>query len=151
MITKELIIENLNFLIQLHDRIINETGGEYGIRDHGGLYNSIHRILNYELRHKDKPFSIAAFTLLELGKRHHFFDGNKRTAYAFAKILLITLGYKLNMKYKEATDFITNMVSSGSNIKFKNVEAWISMNTDKIPEDDMERYLKEEGYNLKYD
>lgn len=129
-------------IIKLHDRIVQETGGEFGIRDYGGLYNSSYRALSYQENNTD-PFRIAAFILLEFGKRHHFFDGNKRIAYAIMKTTLLKRGYYFLINYEFALYFIIEIVRFDIQIKLSDVRAWIKDNIVLVPEKDIGIYLKE--------
>ncbi len=93
---------------QLHARIISSSGGLSGIRDEGGLYNSLWKIHN-QLTPDSDPFKVGAHTFLEFSTRHHFNDGNKRFSYIYAKILLLYKGYLLDVPYKQAVPFIVSI------------------------------------------
>ncbi|MFH1455404.1 MAG: hypothetical protein ABIF40_00460 [archaeon] len=60
-ITKEMIELTLHKLLKLYDLIIEESGGEKGVRDEGGLSFSIYNILRYEQKQIKYPFKICAF------------------------------------------------------------------------------------------
>ena len=78
-------------VIQIHNLIIDETGGEPGIRDEATLYFLVDAI-----NREDDVFKKAALALL-LAERHPFWDGQKRTAYLLARSLLNDEGYDLNL------------------------------------------------------
>jgi len=44
---------------------------------------------HYQYRNQENPENIGAFALNEFAKRHYFIDGNKRTAYAIAKVFML--------------------------------------------------------------
>jgi len=46
MIDKEFLNETLLSLVAFHDKIIENSGGTKGVRDLGGLYNSIYKIFS---------------------------------------------------------------------------------------------------------
>lgn len=131
-ISKEFIEETNNLISRLHDKIIKFSGGTNGIRDKGGLYHSIHKILLYQEEHSGDAVSIGAFVYEELARRHHFNDGNKRTAHAFAKIMLFLSGYHLKIEYKEAVHFIIEVAKYQSKITFGDIKKWIKKNSIKI-------------------
>lgn len=148
IVEKYEITKNLNLILKIHNKIISKTGGEFAIRDEEGLYNSVYRILYYKYKNISEPFKIAAFILLELGRRHHFFDGNKRTAYLFSKLILTTLGYHLVADYKEASSIIIIYIDFNSNLTIKNLVFWFKENSITINVAELENYLKE--FYLKY-
>ncbi|TAL58412.1 MAG: hypothetical protein EPN86_00130 [Nanoarchaeota archaeon] len=47
-------------------------GGVTGIRDEGGVYNSVLKFLIYSKRHISNPYNVAAFVYAEFATRHHF-------------------------------------------------------------------------------
>ncbi len=142
-ITKEAVQEILYLLVRSHDKIIKQIGGELGIRDEAGLYHSVYRILHYQQNHRDNPFKIGAFILLELGKRHHFVDSNKRIAYLAMKIFLINLGYHFKIGYKDASYFIIKIIDFHSSIPFDVITNWILENSVHMQLIDLESYLND--------
>lgn len=149
--SKDFIIKNNELLIKLHDLIIKESGGTYGIRDEGGIYNSNFKIWNYSKIHYKKPAKIGAFIFEELAKKHHFVDGNKRTAYCFTKSVLITFGYHLKIKYSNAVDFILQIARHDNPKTQKEIEEWLKKYIVKIPENiRIDKYLKELLYEIRY-
>ena len=127
---------------KLHEKIINYSGGEKGIRDKGGLYNSVYKILNFQEKHTDDPVSVGAFVYKELARRHHFNDGNKRTAHIFAKVNLFIMGVHFKIEYKEAVLFIIKIAEFESKVTFNEIKEWIKPRLTKIPEKDMVKYIK---------
>jgi death-on-curing protein len=81
-------------VIQLHDFLIEETGGDPGIRDPATLYFLVEAI-NYET----DLFRKAAQALF-LADRHPFWDGQKRTAFALADTILREHGYRFDISDK---------------------------------------------------
>ena len=141
MITKLFVEVTYQLLADIHTKIIETSGGEQGIRDEGGLYNSVYRILRYEEIHSDAA-SRAAFIYKELARRHHFNDGNKRTAHVFAKITLFSMGRHFKIEYEQAVPFIMDIASFQSKITFKEIKNWVASQLIGINKEDMENYLK---------
>ena len=77
-------------VIQIHDFLIEETGGEPGIRDPGTL-SFIVEAINYE----SNVFRKAAQALF-LAERHPFWDGQKRTAFELSDLILRQNGYRFD-------------------------------------------------------
>ena len=135
-------------VVSIHDGIIGISGGEGGIRDEGGIHNSLYKLLNYQNRNKNTPQNIGAFALNEFARRHYFVDGNKRTAYAIAKILMLVNKCHLKIKYKEATDFIIKIAEYESEISFEEIKKWIKQNCIMIDEKELRNYLSRSFVSL---
>lgn len=149
--SKDFIIKNNELLVNLHDLIIKESGGEYGVRDEGGIYNSMFKIWNYSKIHYKEPTKVGALVFEELAKRHHFVDGNKRTAYCFTKSILITSGYHLKIKYTSAVDFILQIANHNNPKTLKEIEEWLKKYVTIIPKDaQIDIYLKDLLYEIRY-
>jgi death-on-curing protein len=81
-------------VIQIHDFLIEEMGGEPGLRDPGTL-SFIVEAINCE----SDLFRKAAHALL-LADRHPFWDGQKRTAFELADLILRESGYRFDRSDK---------------------------------------------------
>lgn len=77
-------------VIQIHDFLIGEMGGEPGIRDLGTL-SFVVEAINYE----SDLFRKAAQALF-LAERHPFWDGQKRTAFELSDLILRQNGYRFD-------------------------------------------------------
>ena len=77
-------------VIQIHDFLIEETGGEPGVRDLGTL-SFVVEAINYE----SDPFRKAAQALF-LAERHPFWDGQKRTAFELSDLILRQNRYRFD-------------------------------------------------------
>lgn len=81
-------------VIQIHDFLIEEMGGEPGIRDPATLFFIVEAI-NYEA----DLFRKAAQALF-LADRHPFWDGQKRTAFELADLILRQNGFSFDRSDK---------------------------------------------------
>jgi death-on-curing protein len=81
-------------VIQIHDFLIEEMGGEPGLRDPATL-SFIVEAINYET----DLFRKAAHALF-LADRHPFWDGQKRTAFELADLILRQNGYRFDRSDK---------------------------------------------------
>jgi death-on-curing protein len=77
-------------VIQIHDFLIGEMGGEPGIRDLGTL-SFVVEAINYE----SDVFRKAAQAMF-LAERHPFWDGQKRTAFELSDLILRQNGYRFD-------------------------------------------------------
>ena len=132
----------IQVITNLHRAIIVKSGGEMGVRDEGGLYNSVCKILNFQKKYENDPISVGAFVYKELSRRHHFNDGNKRTAHIFAKIILFTMGFHFKIEYGDAVHFIIKVAEYESTVTFSEIKGWIKPHLIEIPEKDIAKYIK---------
>ena len=147
-ISKDIVLKMQETIINIHETIIKLSGGEFGIRDKGGIYNSTHKLLNHQYKNQRKPISIGAFAINEFAKRHYFIDGNKRTAYAISKIFMLINKCHLKTQYKEATDFMIDVAKYNSNVSFEDIKKWLDKNCSIIESKDVENYLNKTALNL---
>lgn len=94
-------------LLFLHSRLVEETGGEHGLRDTGMLLSALGRPQSTFDDHDLYPdlFQKTAALLDSLIRNHPFVDGNKRTAIAAAAIFLKLNGYQLRVADAEMVRF----------------------------------------------
>ncbi len=135
-------------IINIHNAIIKLSGGEYGVREEGGIYNSTYKLLNHQQKNQKNPVSIGTFALNEFAKRHYFIDGNKRTAYAIAKIFMLINKCHLKIRYKEAENFILEVAKYESKITFEDIKKWFDKHCIIIEEKEVENYLNKTFVNL---
>jgi len=148
---KQLIVPTSDTIIKFHDEIIKKSGGELGVRDDGGIYNSISKLLNHQQKNRRDPESIGAFAINEFSKRHYFIDGNKRTAYAIAKIFMLINRCHLKIKYGEATKFIMEVAKYKSKIDFIEIKNWLKERCEIIDEKELENYLSRSFFDVVFD
>lgn len=150
MVSKEFVDGAIAFLEKYHDLIIAHSGGLKGVRDSGGLYNSVYKILLYLRRREDDHVSVGALVYEELARRHHFNDGNKRTAHAFAKILLFSMNVHLKVEYQDAVPFIIEVAKHESTVTLNHIKSWVKSNLTALPHQDLEKYLNETVMDISY-
>lgn len=96
-----LIFLSVANIITIHGRLIEEFGGDEGLRDRG-LFESAaampQAMFSGKYLHSNLAEMAAAYHF-HLCSNHPFIDGNKRVAVASAELFLILNGYEL-----EATD-----------------------------------------------
>lgn len=92
-------------VIQIHDFLIEEMGGEPGIRDPATLFFIVEAI-NYE-QDLFRKACLSAQALF-LANRHPFWDGQKRTAFELADLILRQNGYRFDRS--DRTEIVRVMV-----------------------------------------
>mgnify|MGYP000026371216 CR=1 FL=1 len=114
-------------IIQTHDRLIREYGGESGILNEGELHFIVGWV-NDNLR--KSIFWRAAILMRGIVCGHPFVDGNKRTAYEVVDSYLRVHGYKITADKQETLNFILNLARYGSDLE--NIVEWLKKNTRKF-------------------
>jgi death-on-curing protein len=121
-VTRYLTPEQVLFL---HSRLIEETGGEHGVRDLAMLLSALGRpqatFDNSEL--SASIFMKAAALLDSLIRNHPFIDGNKRTAIASAGLFLSLNGYSLRVDNPEMARFI--LACAQSQVALEDIGVWL--------------------------
>lgn len=89
--------------LAVHDRQLAEHGGGSGIRDAGMLESTLARPINVWAYGEDDPAALAAAYAFGVARNHPFVDGNKRTAWVLARLLLVLNGHELRHTAVDAT------------------------------------------------
>ena len=89
-------------ILAIHDEQLAEHGGGVGIRDEGLLDSALARPQNrFEYDESADLATLAAAYAFGIAKNHPFVDGNKRTAYVAAELLLDLNGMALTASDEE--------------------------------------------------
>ncbi|MEB0039501.1 type II toxin-antitoxin system death-on-curing family toxin [Pseudomonas sp. MH10] len=126
-----------NHAIQIHDWIIENSGGRPGVFNIGNLQSPLEHVKNddYYPTIEDK----LNFLVYSINKNHAFNDGNKRSSIALGAYFL-----KLNGYHYAVSGFVSNM---------ENIAVWVADNiidrallseliTSMIYEDEFSEALK---------
>lgn len=81
--------------LAVHDRQLAEHGGPSGVRDPGALASALARPVNRWAYGEDDRCALAAAFAFGIARSHPFTDGNKRTAWVFARLFLKLNGVAL--------------------------------------------------------
>ncbi|HEA46570.1 MAG TPA: type II toxin-antitoxin system death-on-curing family toxin [Candidatus Pacearchaeota archaeon] len=145
---KEMIKIISQNVINTHNNIIKFSGGEQGVRDKGGIEISTYKLLNYQIKYARDPVGLGAFILNEFAKKHHFMDGNKRTAYVVAKTFMLVNKCHLVTNYSDSVDFILEVAEYNSKRDINEIKKWLNDRCKMIQEKDVSTYLKNVLVNL---
>ncbi len=113
---------NTQKIIEIHNKIIKRYGGEQGILNEGSI-----DYLIYLLEKENDVFKIAAIVLYRLITNHPFIDGNKRTAFETAELLLRHEGLYIYAKNEETVDVLRNIAKY--ECSEKDIINWLKRNT----------------------
>lgn len=128
---------NTKYAIKTHDKIIEISGGIYGIKDLGNLESPLEHIQNdtYYPYLEDK----ITHLVFSINKNHAFTDGNKRTSIALGGFFL-----ELNGLDSMVTRFISEMENIAVHVADNRIdkELLFEIITSLIYEEDYSEELK---------
>ena len=88
--------------LAVHDRQLAEHGGGQGVRDPAVLESALARPVNRWGYGDDDRCALAAAYAFGIARNHPFVDGNKRTAWVFARLFLALNGLALRFAPEDA-------------------------------------------------
>ncbi len=106
----------------IHDEVIANSGGSPGVLIIGTLEH-----ISFECNRRNDVFVKAAVALHGVVTMHPFFDGNKRTGFITADVILRSQGYETQADEKDIIDFLLQVASY--RVDVKGVEEWFRKNT----------------------
>jgi death-on-curing protein len=103
----------LSEALELHERIIAQTGGSSGLREVGGLESALAqpRMTFGGAELYPTIAEKAAALGFSIIQNHPFVDGNKRTGHAAMEIFLVLNGYELDKSVDEQETVILQVAS----------------------------------------
>jgi death-on-curing protein len=98
-------------VIEIHWRVVRQTGGVQGIRDQGSLESSVMQPLQSFGDQDLYPSLIEKAAALGyfLIQNHPFLDGNKRVGHAALETVLILNGYELSAGVDEQESVVLDV------------------------------------------
>ena len=113
---------------RLYGQIVKKTGGEYGYLGASNLDFILDAVkgVGEKLPKKQALVKKAAFLLHRTITAHPFVNGNKRTAYEFARLFLHLNGYGIHPSSPEAYQLLLRLAKGEASAS--EVEAWIATN-----------------------
>jgi death on curing protein len=116
-------------VLELHQRIIKQSGGALGIRDVGLLESAMAQprmTFNGEELYPSLLEKSAALGF-SIVMNHPFVDGNKRTGHAATEIFLVLNGMKINASVDEQ-ERVVLAIASGE-LERQGFVEWLQVNT----------------------
>jgi death on curing protein len=116
----------------LHDRLVEESGGEHGVRDLGGLESALARPQAAFGGTEFYPdlMTKAAVVMDGIIRNHPFIDGNKRAGLATAALFLEVNGYRLTATNAEVVDFTLRVTTAKPDVE--EIAAWFRVKTARV-------------------
>ncbi len=105
----------LHEVLNLHERLLVQTGGSFGLRDIGGLESALAQpFMTFDgaelYPSTAEKASALGFSIIQ---NHPFIDGNKRTGHAAMEIFLFLNGFEIQSSTDEQEKVVLQ-VASGS-------------------------------------
>lgn len=112
-------------VLKIHKHLIDQFGGSHGVRDESSLNSAINRpFATFDKKELyPDPIDKAAAILESIVTNHPFIDGNKRTGYVLARLLLLESGLDIKATQQEKYEIVI-AVSKGE-LKFDNIKNWL--------------------------
>jgi death-on-curing protein len=116
--------------LALHEQLLAEFGGSYGIRDEGLLDSALGRPENLFEYGQPTLSELAASYAFGLVKNHPFVDGNKRIGFAICALFLQLNGQKLIATEVDAV--IQTLALAAGEIGEVEYASWLDANSEKM-------------------
>jgi death-on-curing protein len=116
-------------ILFIHARLIETTGGEYGVLNLGLLESAVARPQS-TFDNKDlypSLFEKAAALIESLAINHPFLDGNKRTSITASSLFLKQNGYQMQATNEELVEFTFQVINERPSIA--EITAWFQHHT----------------------
>jgi death-on-curing protein len=110
-------------VLAIHDTQIAEHGGLAGVRDGGLLESSLARSQNLAAYGEPDVQALAAAYAFGIARNHPFLDGNKRTAFVAAELILDLNGWELAAD--DATCVIEMLQLAAGDVSEEEFAGWI--------------------------
>jgi death-on-curing protein len=113
-------------VLKIHDVLVDQFGGSYGIRDMNSLNSAINRpYATFDQKELyPHPIDKAAAILESIVTNHPFIDGNKRTGYVLARVMLLQSGIEIIASLDEKYELVIS-VSKGE-WHFEQIKDWFT-------------------------
>ncbi len=111
-------------VIVIQKKIIDEFGGQHGIRD-GNLLDS--SVMRPQSGYYKNIYEEASALMESLALNHPFIDGNKRISFFATDVFLRMNGYYIDCKTKDAHNFYIKNLENNS-FQYKIIFKWLEKN-----------------------
>jgi len=106
----------LETVLEIHNSVIESTGGSYGVRDKNILESALLSPLATFDGQELYPeiFMKVAVLMFGIANNHPFLDGNKRTAFVVALTIFAVNGYEFEFTQEEVVSFMLSVAKGSS-------------------------------------
>lgn len=120
-----MILLTIEEIIELHNKLIEQTGGGYGLRDKSLLESAVYSAISGFADSEAYP-SIeekAARLMFSLTNNHAFVDGNKRIG-VFTMLMTLRLN-NVKIKYTQAELIALGLSVANGTMNYAQILSWI--------------------------
>ena len=114
----------------LHEQSLHEHGGSVGIRDESLLDSALGKPQNLFAYGQPNIFDLAASYAFGLVKNHPFVDGNKRTGFVTAVLMLELNGFQFTAE--EADAAVKTLALAAGEMTESGYAAWMESNSHPV-------------------
>jgi len=125
---RPLLYPTIEETLELHKRLINQFGGQHGVRDLGLLHSALNRP---QSGYYSNLFLQAGALLQSLTQNHAFIDGNKRVAFALTAIFLRMNGFRLVVTPDNGEMFLIEKVIK-EKAQLDTISTWIEKHIHRV-------------------
>ena len=116
-------------VVAMHVILIDEFGGDAGIRDEGALAAAVMRP---QLGYYGGLIEEAAALMESLAMNHAFVDGNKRVAFFATDVFLRSNGHLIDCDDSEAHEFFMHLFETQT-FRFAELVGWLERRVRPLP------------------
>jgi death-on-curing protein len=112
-------------VLELHSRVLEQSGGAEGVRDHAALESSVAQLRQSFDGRDLYPSLIAKAAALAffLVRNHPFVDGNKRVAHAALEVTLVLNGFEIQAAIEEQEQIMLSLAAG--NLSREELAKWV--------------------------
>jgi len=123
----------LSEVLELHRRVIEQSGGARGVRDLAALESAV---AQPQMAFAGKELyptieSKATALCFSLVMNHPFLDGNKRVGHAAMETFLVLNGYQLEADVDDSENCILDLAAG--NVTREELHEWVSSRLRRLP------------------
>ena len=120
-------------VLDLHRRVIEQSGGADGVRELGGVESAVAQAQMTFGGEELYPTIESKATALcfSLVMNHPFVDGNKRIGHAAMETFLVLNGYELVADVDDAETVILNLAAG--DLSREELLEWVSSHVERLP------------------
>lgn len=120
-------------VLELHQRLLDQTGGASGIRDLGSIESAIAQLqLTFDGKELYPTLEEkAAAICFSLVMNHPFVDGNKRIGHAAMEAFLVLNGFELDADVDDAEQTILSLAAG--EVAREDFVNWVISHTVPLP------------------
>lgn len=116
-------------VLGFHEQSLNDHGGSSGIRDEGLLDSALGKPQNLFAYGNPNLFDLAASYAFGIVKNHPFSDGNKRTGFVAAVLMLEANGYHFTADETDAA--VRTLALAAGDMSETAYAAWLESNSER--------------------